>query len=241
MTRTYDQAINYHKFYDLARNLTPTHVLRFNSRNDVKIPLQGLTTLVLNPHGPPTDDFELMGNKDITFITGNQNKADYLAKHLGFPVKHVKLDLDEIQSLDLHEIVEHKVKQAYEEVKSAVIVEDVSLEFEALNGLPGPFIRFFVEKVPFEIICSMVDGKTRRATARCVFGYYDGVTLKLFEGNLGGDIAEIPAGENGYGWDKLFIPDGYNMTRAQLGEEDYKKTYLLIKPFAALKEFLISQ
>ena len=47
---------------------------------------------------------------NITFITGNQNKADYLAKYLGHSVDHVKLDLDEIQSLDLKEIVEHKVR-----------------------------------------------------------------------------------------------------------------------------------
>ena len=176
--------------------------------------------------------------KEITFITGNQKKADYLAKYLGFPIKHVKLDLDEIQSMDLKEIVGHKVRQAYDEVHGPVIVEDVALEFAALNGLPGPFIRFFVDNVPFETICGMIDGKTRKATARCVFGYYDGSDLKLFEGKLDGEIAKTPAGENGYGWDRLFIPEGYSVTRAELGEEDDRKTYLEIKPFAALKEFL---
>ena len=61
----------------------------------------------------------------ITFITGNQKKADYLAQYLRLNIEHVKLDLDEIQSLDLREIVEHKVKQAYEKIKKPVIVEDV--------------------------------------------------------------------------------------------------------------------
>lgn len=174
----------------------------------------------------------------ITFITGNQNKADYLAKYLGHPVDHVKLDLDEIQSLDLKEIAEHKVRQAYEIIKKPVIVEDVALEFAALGGLPGPFIKFFVDKVPFETMCSMIDGKTRDATARCVFGYFDGKDLELFEGSLGGQIAEKPSGENGYGWDKIFIPQGYSETRALLSEADYQKTYLQIKPLAKLKEFL---
>jgi len=174
----------------------------------------------------------------ITFITGNQKKADYLAKYLGYPVDHRKLDLDEIQSLDLKEIVEHKVRQAYEKIKKPVIVEDVSLEFKTLGGLPGPFIRFFIDHVPFETICTMINGKNRHATAKCVFGYYDGVELKLFEGSLDGTIAETPAGENGYGWDKIFIPDGYTVTRAQLNEEDDQKTYVQIKPFAALKTFL---
>ena len=162
-------------------------------------------------------------------------------RSVGYPVAHVKLDLDEIQSLDLKEIVEHKVRQAYEKLKKPVIVEDVSLEFEALGGLPGPFIRFFVDQVPFETICSMVNGRNRRATAKCVFGYYDGEELKLLESSLGGTIAEMPAGENGYGWDKIFIPDGYTVTRAQLSEEDDQKTYVQVKPFAALKMFLESK
>ncbi len=179
--------------------------------------------------------------KDITFITGNQDKADYLAKYLGIPVKHVKLDLDEIQSLDLKEIVEHKVRQAFAKLNSPVIVEDVSLEFEALGSLPGPFIKFFVDNVPFETICTMVNGQSRKATARCVFGYYDGEHLELFEGMLNGEIAQTPAGENGFGWDRLFIPDGYSVTRAQLTEEDNKKTYTQIKPFEKLKTFLRSR
>ena len=176
---------------------------------------------------------------NITFITGNQSKADYLSKYLGHPVDHVKLNLDEIQSTDLNKIVEHKVRQAYELIKKPVIVEDVSLEFTALGGLPGPFIKFFVEKVPFEVICSMIGSNlTRKATARCVFGYFDGEELKLFEGGLDGEIAKAPSGENGYGWDKIFIPQGYTVTRASLSEEDDQKTYLKIKPFAKLKEFL---
>jgi inosine triphosphate pyrophosphatase len=178
--------------------------------------------------------------KKIIFITGNQGKADYLSRYLGFPVDHKKIDLDEIQSLNLKKIVEHKVRQAYGIVKKPVIVEDVSLEFAALGKLPGPFIRFFVDTVPFGTICSLVDGKTRKATARCVFGYFDGKDLKLFEGKLEGKIAKRPAGKNGYGWDRIFIPDGYLVTRASLGADDDRKTYLKAKPFAKLKRFLLS-
>jgi inosine triphosphate pyrophosphatase len=176
----------------------------------------------------------------ITFITGNQKKADYLAKYLGHPVEHVKLDLDELQSLDLRVIVEHKVRQAYEKIKSLVIVEDVALEFEALKGLPGPFIKFFIENVPFETICSLVDNKSRKAVARCVYGYYDGETLEMFEGSMQGEIAQVPTGNNGYGWDGIFIPEGYSTTRAQLSEEEYQKTYLKIKPLEQVKVFLES-
>lgn len=177
---------------------------------------------------------------DITFITGNQNKADYLAKYLGVVVSHKKIDLDEIQSLSLSEIVEHKVKQAFDIVQKPVLVEDVSLEFEALGGLPGPFIKFFVEQMPLEKICTMVNNQPLGATARCVFGYYDGQRLKLVEGSIRGSIARKPAGDGGFGWDKIFIPDGFSVTRAQMDEEDYEKVYKIIKPVAKLKKYLQS-
>ena len=184
----------------------------------------------------------LTNMENVTFITGNQNKANYLSKYLGYPVDHAKLDLDEIQSTDLREIVEHKVRQAYDLIKKPVIVEDVALEFVALGGLPGPFIKFFVEKVPFEVICQMIArGLTRKATARCVFGYFDGERLELFEGSLDGEIAETPSGDNGYGWDKIFIPQGYTVTRASLDAEEDQKTYVKIKPFAELKKYLESK
>ena len=179
---------------------------------------------------------------NVTFITGNQKKADYLSRYLGHPVDHVKLNLDEIQSIDFNETVEHKVRQAYELLEKPVIVEDVSLEFAALGGLPGPFIKFFVEKVPFDIICSMIaSGLSRKATARCGFGYFDGKDLELFEGSLDGKISEKPSGNNGYGWDKIFIPQGYAVTRASLDEENNQKTYIEIKPFTKLKKYLESK
>lgn len=177
--------------------------------------------------------------KQPVFITGNQDKADYLARHLGIAVDHQKVALDELQSLDLHEIVEHKARQAYDIVKQPVLVEDVSLEFSALRRLPGPFIKFFVEDSGLEACCRMLDGfADRSATARCTFGYFDGETIQLLDGELTGQIAQSPRGENGFGWDKIFIPQGYDITRAEMNNQDDESTYTTIKPFAKLREFL---
>lgn len=180
--------------------------------------------------------------KQPTFITGNQNKADYLQRLLGIDLSHKKIDLDEIQSLNLHEIVEHKVRQAYEIIKSPVIVEDVSLEFDALGGLPGPFIKFFVEDAGLDKICRMLDGfSDRSAVAKCTFGYFDGHTLKMIDGQLAGEISRDPIGSNGYGWDQVFIPVGYGgKTRAQLDDAQNDETYQIIKPFDELRQFLSS-
>jgi inosine triphosphate pyrophosphatase len=177
------------------------------------------------------------------FITGNQNKADYLAASLGFALEHKKIDLDEIQSADPREVVEHKVKQAYEIIKQPVLVEDTSLGFTALGGLPGPFVKFFVEaENGLEKMCRMLDGfGDRGALASATYGYYDGATVRFFTGQLGGTIADHQKGDGGYGWDKIFAPEGYGgLTRAELNAEDDLKTYNMIRDFDGLKTFLHS-
>ena len=177
----------------------------------------------------------------IVFITGNQHKADYLQKMLGLPLEHQKVDLDELQSTSLDEIVAHKVKQAYEIVQKPVLVDDVSLGFTALNGLPGPFIKYFVEADDgLEKLCRMLDGfEDRAARAECTIGYYDGTHLELIRGGLDGTIALHPKGEGGFGWDKIFCPVGYDgRTRAELILEEDEKTYQTIKPIAKLRDFL---
>ena len=179
--------------------------------------------------------------KAVTFITGNQHKADYLSRMLGLPLKHRAVDLTEIQSTSLEEVVEHKVRQAYTIAECPVLVEDVALGFTALGGLPGPFIKFFVEAPNgLENLCRMLDGfDDRSAVAACVFGYCDGQQVKLFRAELGGVIAKHPAGDGGFGWDKIFCPDGYGgRTRAELYADEYIVTYPTIKPIDAVHQFL---
>jgi len=178
------------------------------------------------------------------FITGNQNKADYLAKTLGIELEHQKIDLDEIQSSDPFEIVEHKVRQAYSIVGKPVLVEDVSLAFSALDGLPGPFIKFFVEADNgLENLCRMLDGfEDRSAYGSVIYGYYDGKELKMIAGKLNGSIAKSPRGEGGYGWDKIFEPEGYDgLTRAELSPELDLKSYNELRDFEALRVYLNSK
>lgn len=179
---------------------------------------------------------------DVTFITGNEEKAAYLARLLGISVKHQKVHLEELQTTDLHEIVTHKVRKAYEIIQTPVLVEDVSLEFTALDGLPGPFIKFFVDGPGLAATAQLLDSfSDRSATARCTFGYFDGAHLELIDGSLRGEIAKSPRGEGGYGWDRIFIPEGYGgRTRAELTQAENDETYQTIKPFTKLRSFLTS-
>lgn len=177
------------------------------------------------------------------FISGNQNKIDYLSKSLGMTLDHQKIDLDEIQSADPKVVIEHKVRQAYELIKKPVLVEDTSLSFTALDNLPGPFVKFFVDaENGLENMCRILDGfDDRSAYGSVIYGYFDGEHLQFFEGRLNGTIAEHPRGSGGYGWDKIFIPEDYNgLTRAELSHEDDLASYNKLRDTAGLRRFLMS-
>lgn len=176
------------------------------------------------------------------YITGNEHKAKFLAKLLGMELEHHKLSLDEIQSADPREVIEHKVRQAYEILKRPVLVEDTCMGLDELGGLPGTFIKFFIEQENGgEKICRMADGlSSRRAAATVTFGYYDGTDLRFFQSSIHGEIAKHPGRPiSGFGWDIVFIPDGYNgQIRSELSEQDYDELYLKIKPIREVREFL---
>ena len=162
---------------------------------------------------------------DITFITGNEHKAKYVAQWLGVKLQHQKLDLDELQTLDLRELVAHKAKQAYSKIGSPVLVEDANLIFNALGHLPGPFIKFFVEDAGLEATCRMLDGfSDRTAHGDMCYALYDGKDMRFFEGTMTGTIADKPKGAGGFGFDPIFINDGQPLTRSEMSEQTYADT-----------------
>jgi len=173
----------------------------------------------------------------ITFITGNVAKAEYLAKTINMPIAHQKVELDEIQSLDLEKIAEHKAKQAYDILKTPVLVDDASLRFDCMGNLPGPFIRWFIDEIGNEKICKMISGDRSAYTEIC-FGLYDGKELKLFKPGIKGRIAESPRGENGFGYDMIFIPEGYDKTWAEMDDEEKSKTFLRNRAYKEIEEYL---
>ncbi|HEY1085560.1 MAG TPA: non-canonical purine NTP pyrophosphatase [Candidatus Saccharimonadales bacterium] len=178
----------------------------------------------------------------ITFVTGNQHKADKTSELLGRSLDHEKVDLDELQTLDLAVLAEHKVRQAYDLLKKPVIVDDYGLGLDVYGGLPGPFVKFFIEiDDGLKKLCRMADQTDdRRARTVCVMAFYDGKTLKVFEKIMPGTISLQPIGTNGIHTDEIFIPDGYDKTRAQLNDQEYNDVYKKVRPLRELKEFLDS-
>lgn len=178
----------------------------------------------------------------LTFVTGNPKKAEQIGRHLNIPVEHRKLDLPEIQSLDLDEIVIRKAQEAYKIIGSPVLVEDTSLQFHALGRLPGPLIKWFLNELKNDGLCKLLDGYSdRTATAQVKFGYFDGTELRVFEGGVTGMIASVPRGEHGFGWDPIFIPEGKTKTWGEMSDDEQKETSMRSIALAQLETFLKSQ
>lgn len=182
-----------------------------------------------------------MNVEDITLVTGNPGKAEQISRFLGHRIRHSNLDLIEIQSLDPEEIVTHKVREAYSQLQSPVLVEDVSLTFSVLGELPGPFIKWFEKSIGNDGLCHLLDKHSSRdAHAKAVYGFFDGENLKIFQGESAGTISEIPRGENAFGWDAIFIPEGHTKTRGEMNTEEKDATSIRQPALKQLETFLLS-
>lgn len=179
--------------------------------------------------------------KKLTFITGNAEKAAQLRFHLDYPVTHQKLDLPEIQSLDLEEIATEKARAAYEEIEAPVLVEDTSLTFNALDKLPGPLIKWFLNTLGNDGLVKLLSGfEDKTARAEVCFALHDGSQTKIFKGEVGGQIASVPKGEKGFGWDPIFIPEGADKTWGEMSAEEQKQTSMRRIALAKLQKHLAS-
>lgn len=155
-------------------------------------------------------------------VTGNQNKFEEYKKILAeheIECENVKLDLTEIQA-DPQEIAKNKAKQAAEEIGRPCFVDDTALCFNALNGLPGEYIKFFAEKLGLVKLVKLLDGfEDKTAKAMAVIAYCEpGKEPAVFQGVTEGKIV-MPRGER-FVWDPIFQPEGHEQTYAEMSKEE---------------------
>lgn len=163
--------------------------------------------------------------KPLTFITGNAGKAEQLSRYLQFSVDHAKLDIEEIQSLDLEKVATEKAKAAYAILGTPVLVEDTALSFEALGRLPSTLVKWFFEEIGNEGIVNLLNGnQNRNAIAETCFALCDESGIHLFTGTRKGTVSPSPRGLNGFGWNAVFIPEGESLTWAEMDNEQQGKT-----------------
>jgi non-canonical purine NTP pyrophosphatase (RdgB/HAM1 family) len=176
----------------------------------------------------------------LVFVTSNLSKLREAEAVLGRPLDHHGLDLPEIQSLDLHEVVRSKVRAAVEELGRPVMVEDTGLDFAALNGFPGPLIKWLLESVGPEGICRIVHAfDDPRATARCLVCASDGDQEFFGVGEVAGEIVSRPRGDGGFGWDCTFAPAGHHgRTYGEMSDDEKNTISHRHKAFVALRDAL---
>jgi non-canonical purine NTP pyrophosphatase (RdgB/HAM1 family) len=158
----------------------------------------------------------------IAFVTSSEHKHREAQAILGVALERVALDLPEPQGLDAAAVARTKAHLAYERLRRPVLVEDTSLELEALGGFPGPLIRWLLEAAGVAAIPRLLDGfATRVARARCVALVFDGELELVGVGSVAGEIAQAPRGASGFGWDVVFMPDwGGGRTYAEMPAEE---------------------
>ena len=179
---------------------------------------------------------------DLVFVTSNQNKAQEVKHILGIEIETAGLDLPELQSLRVDEVAKTKVKTAYGIVKRPVIVEDTGIYIKSFAGFPGALAKWFVNGLGYEAACRSVDvSKDRGAYAETCVAFYDGKILKTFTGRIYGKIAHKPRGAGNFGWDKIFIPNGYKKTFAEMTMEQKAKISMRSVAVRKLGKFLKSK
>jgi inosine triphosphate pyrophosphatase len=175
----------------------------------------------------------------LYFITGNKNKFEEI-KEIIPDLERLDMDLAEIQDMDARKIIEHKLKEALLHHRGKnFIVEDTSLCLESLKGLPGPLIKWFLETIGCGGLADIAHASgNNKATARTYIGYArsDG-DIYFFDGEIAGTIVP-PRGESNFGWDIIFVPDGYKKTFAELGRAEKQKISMRKIAAKKLKEFL---
>eukprot|EP00731_Ephydatia_muelleri_P009542 Em0005g128a len=114
--------------------------------------------------------------------------------------------------------------------------------FQALNGLPGPYIKCFLTKLGHDGLNNLLAAyKDKGAVAQCIFALRtekNGEIL-LFKGTTPGTI--VPArGPHNFGWDPIFQPEGFDKTYAEMDSVVKNSISHRSKALSALKEYLLA-
>ncbi|KAJ6784864.1 hypothetical protein PWT90_00884 [Aphanocladium album] len=178
----------------------------------------------------------------VHFITGNANKLREVKAILepGIEVRSHAIDLEEVQG-SLEEVTLSKCQRAADIMDGPVLVEDTALCFNALGGLPGVYIKWFLTTIGLEGLNNLLAAYSdKTADAVCTFGFSEGRGKKpiLFQGRCPGKI--VPArGPTRFGWDPVFEHDG--KTFAEMEPEEKNQISHRAKALTKLREHFRQQ
>jgi XTP/dITP diphosphohydrolase len=158
----------------------------------------------------------------VTFVSTNAGKyreAQAILRPFGVSVKWLNQALDEPQADELSEVALRKLRSV-PSARGYMLVEDSGLFIPSLQGFPGVYSAHMLKIWGFEPIFELLEHRDRRAYFRTVAALGRGKQHWTFEGEIRGTIARQAAGENGFGYDPIFIPDGWSRTFAEAASVD---------------------
>jgi XTP/dITP diphosphohydrolase len=186
----------------------------------------------------------------LIFATNNENKVAEIRKVLGNLFEIVTLKEAGI-NIDIPE--PHDTLEANATEKSSVIhqltnkncfSEDTGLETEALNGEPGvKSARYAGEGRSFDaniekLLVKLEEAENRKARFRTVISLVLNEIEYQFEGICEGTILEERKGNNGFGYDPIFVPDGSKKTFAEMDTDEKNKYSHRKKAMSKMIDFL---
>lgn len=193
---------------------------------------------------------------EIIFATGNQHKVVEAQKALGDSFTLImpkELGLTEEIPEDGDTLVKNAVQKAeylWEKFGKNCFADDTGLEVDALGGAPGVYTARYagpgkgsdanMEKLLYELAAvEAKEGKISRAARfRTVVALIINGEVKTFEGVMEGEIAHSRSGSEGFGYDPVFIPQGYNCTIAEISLDEKNAISHRGKAMRALAQYL---
>jgi len=162
----------------------------------------------------------------LVLATKNPHKIEEIKSILGDGI--IYLNLGGFPGLEIKEtgraLLQNSVLKAefaYKLCSIPSLADDSGLFIDALNGEPGVFSSRYARNDNDRIIRvlkNLRNKKVRTATFKAVFVFYYQLNkYEVFEGICPGRIALEPKGKNGFGYDPIFVPKGYNKSFAELG------------------------
>ncbi|HVR11281.1 MAG TPA: non-canonical purine NTP pyrophosphatase [Thermoanaerobaculia bacterium] len=150
-------------------------------------------------------------------VTGNPGKLAEARRLAGPGLGAVEVDLPEIQSLDLLEVLRHKGEEAWRRLRRPLVVEEAGLDLAALGGFPGPLVKWMLAAAGAGTLArtALALGDPR-AIARAALYYRDADRTLVAEGAAPGILVLPARGEHGFGWDPVFQADGLDRTFGEL-------------------------
>ena len=181
---------------------------------------------------------------ELRFLTKNPGKYRELGELIDSSKYNLLQDdteINELQTEDMSSLVNDKILKAFEKIRRPLIVDHTGLHFDLLNGFPGGLTSVFFDKLGSEGIANLV-GKSanRKVTATTLIGFCDGKKIQTFKGQISGLVADAPRGTEGFQWDTIFIPDGYDKTFAELGNKKKNEISMRKRAFDEFAKFLKS-